>query len=554
MCAELSFGDQIGSGEFGSVYEIESLSRKSTPSNELYTLLLAEIPGDRECEEGENDEIREGDTSSASSQGPVAASLTLPIPNDLIVDEGNLDVYLRRRMESLQEQDDDGINPTILKKDIQPSNKPSTRNISTPRRRPALRLHDEKGHMINRQNNANNFEGYAIKVVRDDIATERKKHVAATDMATEAKMLLALSHPNIIRIQGIMGYIERPGKYGIIMNKLRSTLQEQIQTWVKVTSEDNVSRAAPEKKPFLENVPEWMLSNQCKEKKVQLFRQTEFFAERMEAVCDIAQAMKYLHEKKIVFRDLKTENVGLTHEGNKYVLFDFGLSRYLTDSIEDEEDQYHATGMTGSRLFMAPEVALCKPYGFSADVFSFAMLFWEVMSLKEVFPTMTMNKHFKLVIVKGQRPASMDHILPVELNEMMEDSWAVNPLKRPTFKSICETLAQKIEKYDISSSDRTFSMPFSFRSVHSSWRSQSSDAGDNDRYMSAEEFSKRDGYGDYDDSFTDENENSADEDSKMSLKSMRKHKFHSPRIESALVKVKESWDGKILRNLTSPLT
>mmetsp|Transcript_3690 Transcript_3690/g.7933 ORF Transcript_3690/g.7933 Transcript_3690/m.7933 type:complete len:97 (-) Transcript_3690:473-763(-) len=44
----------------------------------------------------------------------------------------------------------------------------------------------------------------------------------------EAKMLLTLSHPNIIRIQGIMGYVERPGNCGIIMNKLRSTLQEHI--------------------------------------------------------------------------------------------------------------------------------------------------------------------------------------------------------------------------------------------------------------------------------------------------------------------------------------
>mmetsp|Transcript_12346 Transcript_12346/g.25162 ORF Transcript_12346/g.25162 Transcript_12346/m.25162 type:complete len:140 (+) Transcript_12346:154-573(+) len=93
-----------------------------------------------------------------------------------------------------------------------------------------------------------------------------------------------------------------------------------------------------------------MLPNQCKQKKVQLFRQTELFTERTEAVCDVAQAMKYLHEKKIVFRDLKTENVGLSHGDNRNVLFDFGLSRYLTDSIEDEEDQCHATGMTGSRL------------------------------------------------------------------------------------------------------------------------------------------------------------------------------------------------------------
>jgi len=157
-----------------------------------------------------------------------------------------------------------------------------------------------------------------------------------------------------------------------------------------------------------------------------------------------------------------------------------------------------------------------------------------------------MNKQLNFVIVKGRRPASLGHLLPVELNEMMEDSRADNPIKRPTFESICEILAQGIKKYNNSTN---FFHAFSFRRTPSSGRSQPRNAGGNDRYMSAE---KRDGYGDYDDYLKDDNENSTDEDSKMSLKFMRHHNFHSPKIKSAQEKVKETWDGKILTNLTSP--
>ncbi|VEU40475.1 unnamed protein product [Pseudo-nitzschia multistriata] len=592
---ELSLGDQLGEGEFGSVYEIESLERQaprvSLTDDGFAIILEEEIGDDQECGKGNDQDVDCDPTqnqrlSSGSSHGPATASLTVPIPTDLIVDKGNLDGYLLRRIELLQDQENDNVTPTILEKNIQPSNKPQvydnnelneycnqhlindngsseeddgSESLHCPaRRRPAIKLKDKKGQMIKRQNNnnaTNNFEGYAVKVVRDDIATERKKRVAAADMATEAKILSALSHPNIMRIRGIMGYIERPGNYGIIMDKLRSTLQDQVKTWARVTSEDKVPRAAPEKQPFLEHVPKWMLLRpESREKQTQLFRQMEFFTERMEAVSDVAQALKYLHEKKIVFRDLKTENVGLTAE-DKYVLFDFGLARYLTDDdrVEGKEDQYHATGLTGSRLFMAPEVALCKPYGFSADVFSFAILFWEVMSLKEVFPKMTMNKHFHLVMVKGRRPSTMEHILPSELNQMMVDSWDANPLERPTFESICDILAHEIEKYH--SGSRNDGSSFRLQSLMFSRHEEANAAEDDDEgILSAKEFSKFDGYDDYGEFNEDD---SGDEDSNISHHT-RKPKFsisrtlHLAQVEDAFEKVKETFDHKLLSNLGSP--
>ena len=508
---ELSLGDQLGEGEFGSVFAIETLERQPPPSLDLKKVI--------EKNEILHQNKRLGSDLS-NPEAVVHASHTLPVANDLIVGPGNLDNYLKRRVEAFNDQESDLITPTIVDKDIQPTrlhsdttdiknnqqlaSHPSNSNSeddntddhAMAKRRPGVKLKDPKGQMIHKQNNVDDFDGYVVKMVRNDIPHERQKRVAAADMATEAKLLSALHHPNIMTIRGIMGYIEQPGNYGIIMDKLKATLQDQILEWAKITAEDDVPRAAPEKHPLLEHTPKWMLIHKEKVKLQKHFRQTEFYVERMEATLDVLRAMRYLHEKHIIFRDLKPENVGLTKD--HYVLFDFGLSRELKKSDQEglSGDQYHATGLTGSRLFMAPEVALLKPYGFSADVYSFAILFWEVVSLKEVFPHMTMNKHYKQVIVKGKRPASLEAILPSELNQMMVSSWDKDPTKRPTFESIFEIVSNELEKFDDQKSS-TFVAPFnalkSDLSLLKNERKVESEEVSG-RSLTAKEFGKHDGY------------------------------------------------------------
>ena len=57
----------------------------------------------------------------------------------------------------------------------------------------------------------------------------------------------------------------------------------------------------------------------------------------------------------IVFRDLKPENCAFDLRG-EVRLFDFGLAKELKakDMVEDEPDSFHATGLVGSRRYMAP--------------------------------------------------------------------------------------------------------------------------------------------------------------------------------------------------------
>ena len=82
---------------------------------------------------------------------------------------------------------------------------------------------------------------------------------------------------------------------------------------------------------------------------------------------DVARALRYLHDNDIIYRDLKPDNVGFDIRGD-VKLFDFGLTKELRPRDRIRTDEYRASGQTGSRRYMAPEVVLCKNYGLKADI------------------------------------------------------------------------------------------------------------------------------------------------------------------------------------------
>lgn len=147
---------------------------------------------------------------------------------------------------------------------------------------------------------------------------------------------------------------------------------------------------------------------------------------------------------RIIFRDLKPENLAFDLRGDMR-LFDFGLAKELKQKdMVEAPDGFNATGLTGSRRYMAPEVILCKPYGLSADVYSYAILVWEVFSDRTPFPTMSLDKHFEHVVLKHKRPKTIKS-LPKEMHNLIDNAWSHERSERPPFKSICERLASQLE-------------------------------------------------------------------------------------------------------------
>jgi hypothetical protein len=95
---------------------------------------------------------------------------------------------------------------------------------------------------------------------------------------------------------------------------------------------------------------------------------------------------------------------------------------------------------------MAPEVVRCVHYGYSADIYSFSILFWQLFSLETPFKRLDSGKHFDRVVMSGKRPYKLnhDHLPSKMLHQMMEDAWSEDRTRRPTFHQICQFLQAEL--------------------------------------------------------------------------------------------------------------
>ncbi|KAI9920535.1 hypothetical protein PsorP6_015782 [Peronosclerospora sorghi] len=88
----------------------------------------------------------------------------------------------------------------------------------------------------------------------------------------------------------------------------------------------------------------------------------------------IALALRYLHERGILYRDLKPENI-LLDEAGFVRLADFGLAR---EQIHRSDQS--CTSFCGSADYMAPEVVRGNGYGLAADLWSFGCFVYEFLT------------------------------------------------------------------------------------------------------------------------------------------------------------------------------
>ena len=158
-------------------------------------------------------------------------------------------------------------------------------------------------------------------------------------------------------------------------------------------------------------------------------------------VSDVAVGMEYLHSQGVEHRDLKALNVLLTGDDRGKVS-DFGLSKC-------EELKTAATstlGQAGTPAFMAPEFLDENVFSEASDVYSFAIVMWEIWSRQVPWsglkPVQIMRK-----VDKGERPP-VPAGMPAELRELMVRAWAHDAAERPTFEELAAKL--KVSKIDLS--------------------------------------------------------------------------------------------------------
>ncbi|MFS7912719.1 putative dual-specificity kinase TKL-Pl-4 family [Helianthus anomalus] len=153
---------------------------------------------------------------------------------------------------------------------------------------------------------------------------------------------------------------------------------------------------------------------------------------------DVCKGMDYLHKNNIIHRDLKTANL-LMDSQNVVKVADFGVARFLTQGGV-------MTAETGTYRWMAPEVINHQLYDQKADVFSFAIVLWELVTAKVPYENMT-PLQAALGVRKGLRPDVPVNTHP-KLVELMQKGWDADPDNRLPFSAIkmeLEGLLQEIQ-------------------------------------------------------------------------------------------------------------
>jgi hypothetical protein len=84
-------------------------------------------------------------------------------------------------------------------------------------------------------------------------------------------------------------------------------------------------------------------------------------------------------------------------------------------------------------------VAERKPYDTKVDVYSFAILLWEIFSLKKCFPLISFMNYMERVVNRKERP-KIDKKWPALTRTAIQESWEHDPKKRPDMKRVSSML------------------------------------------------------------------------------------------------------------------
>jgi serine/threonine protein kinase len=179
--------------------------------------------------------------------------------------------------------------------------------------------------------------------------------------------------------------------------------------------------------------------------------------EAYDIMLQIGEGVNYLHNKKIVHRDLKSMNIlvksmdkGESKFGYVHAkVNDFGLSKIKATNTRFST----LTTNTGTNKWMAPEIILLNggsqerhaknakmpKYPHKVDVYSFAMVCYEILTGQVPFFQIMTPSIVKTKVLNGNRP-ELPLYCPPKVKTLIEECWNQEPIKRPSFDNICKRL------------------------------------------------------------------------------------------------------------------
>jgi len=151
------------------------------------------------------------------------------------------------------------------------------------------------------------------------------------------------------------------------------------------------------------------------------------------------KGVAHLHEHNIIHRDLKSANILLDRHYEPRIT-DFGLSRM--------KDQSTLTAGTGTFQWMAPEVIQGRKYDERSDIYSLAIIFWEIKTGLIPFASYRLNgiQASVAVVTQKKRPRIDVSIFKTKANyaewsRLIVKMWNQSARQRPTANEVVNVLS-----------------------------------------------------------------------------------------------------------------
>ena len=264
---------------------------------------------------------------------------------------------------------------------------------------------------------------YAVKVLQPKAAGNPQILAKrAADLVKDGLILASLDHPHILKVLGwppsLLIGLESSGRHDaffLVLDKLQTTLDKQLDQWKQKSR--NLGFAIVQR------------AN----------KKTSFWMERLEVAVHLADAIMYLHDRRILHRDIKPENVGFDSAG-VLKLYDFDVAKIMPElSLVDMEATFRFTQNVGSVRYMSPECGLGYEYNRKSDIYSFSLVLFEILSLEKPFQNIKSYDHEKSVFRVGTRPIVPDN-WPDPIRDLLQTGWSPIPTTRPDMYTIYNVL------------------------------------------------------------------------------------------------------------------
>ncbi|XP_023015082.2 serine/threonine-protein kinase Nek8 [Leptinotarsa decemlineata] len=219
------------------------------------------------------------------------------------------------------------------------------------------------------------------KIVVKQIVTELEGQQLEA-AKNEVVILKSLNHPNVIQYYD--SYIQKGLFYIVMEYASKGTLQESIE------------RERP-----------------------------KYFTPQhvMDLFCQILMGLDHIHRRKVIHRDLKTENLFLTGlKADVIKIGDFGISKNLVNGKM-------ANTVIGTCNYLAPELCDGKPYNSKSDIWSLGCILYEMCAMQKMFDGTVSN--IVLSIANGRKKTVNTKVYGKQMQEIIDMMLQPRPEDRP---------------------------------------------------------------------------------------------------------------------------